>query len=87
MNKFKRAGALIIVILWGILILTTVIVAFIDTPFCNSLLGGLMMTDIFLPIIAYAIMLMYRLLKNKRPESVDENEDNSIAGNKSNSQK
>lgn len=73
-KNFKRVGALLIVILWGLLILTTVIVAFIDTPFCNSLLSGLMITDIALPIVAYAILLMYRLLKNNRDNKNDDNQ-------------
>ena len=53
MKKFKKAAALIIVIAWGILLLTTLITAFIDNETAHTLFKGLIFTDIVLPIVAY----------------------------------
>lgn len=61
----KRIIALGIVVLWGILLLTTLVVAFIDNEICNTLFRGLMITDILLPVVAYAMMLVYRILSKK----------------------
>lgn len=62
MNKLKRVSALIAVILWVLMLLVTLVVAFIDTPECNALFRGLMITDIIFPIVIYAMMLVYRIL-------------------------
>lgn len=51
MKKFKKAAALIIVIAWGILLLTTLITAFIDNETAHTLFKGLIFTDIVLPIM------------------------------------
>lgn len=65
MKKFKKAAALIIVIAWGILLLTTLITAFIDNETAHTLFKGLIFTDIVLPIVAYAMMLMYKYLSDE----------------------
>ena len=65
MKKFKQITALAAVILWGMLILTTLIVAFIDTEECRILFKGLVFTDIVLPVVAYAIMFLSRLFNNR----------------------
>ena len=64
-KNIKRIAALTIVILWGLLIITTLIVAFIDNEVCNTLFKGLMITDILLPVVAYAMILVYRILSKK----------------------
>lgn len=67
MNKktWKRITALAIIILWVMLLITTLVVAFIDTPFCNRLFQGLIFIDIVLPVVAYAIKLMYKILSKR----------------------
>ena len=65
MNTFKKVTALAIVILWILLILTTLIVAFINTETARTLLKGLIVIDICLPVVGYAIRLMPHLLSKK----------------------
>ncbi len=65
MNTFKKVTALAIVILWILLILTTLIVAFINTETARTLLKGLIVIDICLPVVGYAIRLMSHLLSKK----------------------
>lgn len=65
MKNFKRFAALGAVILWGLLILATVITAFIDTEDSKLLFKGLLFTDIMLPVVIYAMMLVYRILARK----------------------
>ena len=55
MKKIKRIAALTAVIAWGLLLLVTLITAFI----------GLIFTDIIFPIVIYAMMLVYRILSHK----------------------
>lgn len=61
MKNLKRVFALIIVILWVALIIATLICSFI--PSLHGLFVGLMYTDIGLPVVAYAIILVARILK------------------------
>lgn len=65
MNTFKKVTTLAIVILWILLILTTLIVAFINTETARTLLKGLIVIDICLPVVGYAIRLMTHLLSKK----------------------
>ena len=60
MKKFKRIAALTIVILWAALIIVTLITAFIATETAHTLFKGLIFTDIVLPVVAYAMMLVYK---------------------------
>ena len=62
MKKFKRIAALTIVILWAALIIVTLITAFIDNETAHTLFKGLIFTDIVLPVVAYAMMLVYKYL-------------------------
>lgn len=62
MKKLKQIAALTVVILWVILIIVTLIVAFIPTETSRTLFNGLIFTDIVLPVVAYAIMLSYKYL-------------------------
>ncbi len=65
MQKFKRVASLIIVILWLMLIAATFICAFIPDEDVHNLFMGLMFTDIGLPVVAYAMMLIAKILKKK----------------------
>ena len=65
MNKVKRGVALTAVILWGVLIIVTLIPAFIDTQTARTLFKGLIFTDIVFPIVIYAMMLVYRYLSKR----------------------
>lgn len=65
MKKFKRIAALTAVILWGMLIIATLITAFINTETARTLFNGLIFVDIVFPVVIYAMMLVYRFLKNK----------------------
>lgn len=64
-KNIKRFAALAAVVLWGILILTTLVFAFIDSEFTNTIFPGLIFTDIVLPIVIYAMMLVYKYLSQR----------------------
>ena len=68
MNTFKRITALDIVILWAMLIITTLIVAFMNTETSRTLLKGLLVIDVCLPVVGYAIKIMANLLSNKNKQ-------------------
>lgn len=69
MNKnLKRIGALTIVILWGILIIVTLAAAFIDNDFTRTIFPGLVFTIVGLPVVAYAMLLVYKILRGNRKE-------------------
>ena len=65
MKNFKRIAALTAVVLWGILIIITLVAAFINTPAAKTLFKGLIYTDIVFPIVIYAMMMVYRFLSKK----------------------
>ena len=51
MKKIKRIAALTAVIAWGLLLLVTLITAFINTDSARTLFNGLIFTDIIFPIV------------------------------------
>lgn len=65
MKKIKRAAALAAVILWGILIAATLVVACINSETTQTLFKGLIFTDIALPVVIYAMMLIYKYLSKR----------------------
>lgn len=65
---WKRIAAMTIVVLWFILIIATLITALVNNEFCNRLLPGLLFTDIVLPVVAYAILLMYKYLSKRKEQ-------------------
>lgn len=69
MKKFKRIAALTIVILWAALIIVTLITAFIYNETAHTLFKGLIFTDIVLPVVAYAMMLVYKYLSGRSDRS------------------
>ena len=68
-KQIKQISALAAVILWVMLIITTVVVSFIDTETCNTLFRGLIFTYIILPVVVYAMILVYKILSGKNTGS------------------
>lgn len=66
MNNLKRITALAAVILWVLLILTTLVCAFI--PAAHSIFKALIFIDIALPIVLYVLMMLYKLLNKNNQE-------------------
>ena len=62
MKRLKRFAALTAVILWGIMIIATLILAFIDNEACHKVFTGLLFTDIVFPVVIYAMTLVYKIL-------------------------
>ena len=65
MKKIKRIAALTAVIAWGLLLLVTLITAFINTDSARTLFNGLIFTDIIFPNEIYSKMLVYSILSHK----------------------
>jgi len=65
-SKLKKIAALTVVILWGVLLLATLIISFIDTEEMHRLFTGLIITDIGLPVVAYAMLLAYKYMSGKK---------------------
>ena len=59
-------AAFTVVILWISLLIITLIVSFIDTENMRKLFTGLIIMDIGLPIVAYAMMLAYKYMSGKK---------------------
>ncbi len=68
MKKIKQYAAMTAVILWGIMILATLILAFINNEACHKVFTGLLFTDIVFPVVIYAMMLVYRILTGRNNE-------------------
>ena len=66
MQKIKRIIALIIVILWVALIIATLVCAIIHDETAHTLFVGLLYTDIGLPVVAYAMILIAKILNRKK---------------------
>ena len=66
MQKIKRIIALIIVILWVALIIATLVCAIIPDETSHTLFVGLLYTDIGLPVVAYAMILITKILNRKK---------------------
>ena len=66
MQKIKRIIALIIVILWVALIIATLFCAIIPVETAHTLFVGLLYTDIGLPVVAYAMILITKILSRKK---------------------
>ena len=69
MKKFKRIAALTIVILWAALIIVTLITAVIDNEKAHTVFKGLIFNEIVLPVVAYAMMLVYKYLSGRSDRS------------------
>ena len=66
MQKIKRIIALIIVILWVALIIATLVCAISPDETAHTLFVGLLYTDIGLPVVAYAMILITKILNRKK---------------------
>lgn len=73
----KRAGALIVVFLLISLYMTTLICAFIGSDFANSMLQASIFGTIFLPVILYAYLYLFKIF-NKQPEQHNDETPSSI---------
>ena len=62
MKKHKRLFAGIGAILLFLLYISTIILAFIDSPLATKLLGISVAATILLPVIFYAGILVYRIM-------------------------
>lgn len=62
----KRLFAIIALCAWGVLIATTLVVAFIGTDSSRNLLTGLIFTDVILPVVIYAAILISKALKDRK---------------------
>ncbi len=65
MKKAKQILALTAVVLWGILLAATLACALIQTETARTLFKGLILTDIGLPVVIYAMMLVYKYLTRR----------------------
>ena len=68
MKRLKRFAALTAVILWGIMIIATLIFAFIDNEACHKVITGLLFTDIVFPVVIYAMTLVYKILSGRNKQ-------------------
>ncbi|MBQ4282471.1 MAG: hypothetical protein IJB96_00905 [Lachnospira sp.] len=67
-KNIKRFAALAVVVLWGILIILTLLAALIDNDFTRTIFPGLIFTIIVLPVVAYAMLLVYRILSGRKAD-------------------
>lgn len=65
MKTFRRILAVSGIAAWAVLIVLTLVSAFAETGPLAGALPGLLFTDIALPVVLYAMQLMYRILKKK----------------------
>lgn len=65
MKNFKRVGALIVVFLLVSLYITTLVLAFVDTEQAKMMFRGCLIATVGLPLLLYAYMLMFRILKGR----------------------
>lgn len=68
MKRLKRFAALTAVILWGIMIIATLILALIDNEACHKVFTGLLFTDIAFPVVIYAMTLVYKILSGRNKQ-------------------
>lgn len=64
-KNVKRIAALTAIILWGLIIIATLVTAFINTETSNKIFKALVFTDIALPVVIYAMKLVYKLLNRR----------------------
>lgn len=68
----KRFGAIVAIFLLISLYLTTLICALIGTEFAISMLQASVFGTIFIPVILYIYLFVFRALTPKAPEEKDE---------------
>lgn len=78
MKNLKRVGALIVVFLLVSLYVTTLILAFIDTEQAKNLFKGCIVATVGLPILLYAYMFMFKILKGRGVDEDDTNDTKDI---------
>ena len=70
----KRAGALIVVFLLISLYITTLVCALIGNEFATSMLQASIFGTIFLPVILYAYLYLFKVF-NKTSKNNDDNDE------------
>ena len=70
-KKFKQICALAAVVIMVLLIILTILAAVIDNEFTRTIFPGLIFTIIMLPIVIYAMLLVYKILKGRQPSDED----------------
>ena len=65
MNKMKRFLALSLIVILILLYLSTLIIAFLDIPYKESIIQACIFSSVVIPVFLWAYLLVYRLLKNK----------------------
>ena len=65
MKTLRRILAFVCIAVWAVLIVLTLVSAFAETGPLAGALPGLLFTDIALPVVLYAMQLMYRILRRK----------------------
>lgn len=63
MKKFKRILAWSVIIILAGLYIATLILSFMGSPMAQTLFRGAFAATIILPVLLYAMLLIYRLLK------------------------
>lgn len=63
MKKLKRILALVGVLLLAGLYILTFVSALLSTPYSAGLFKACLFSTVFIPIMIYAILLIYRILK------------------------
>lgn len=65
MKSIRRILAVCGIAAWAVLIVLTLVSAFAGPGPLHDALLGLLITDIALPVVIYAMQLMYRALRRK----------------------
>ena len=68
MKKLKSISALIAVVLLVSLYIVTFIAAFFNSPTSSRLFTACLISTFIIPVLLYAYMLVYRILKKRREE-------------------
>lgn len=69
MKKIKKVLAVIGVVLLVSIYIITLVSSLIDSPFAHSLFKASLFSTFAVPVFLYAVMLVYRLLKERNDNS------------------
>lgn len=74
MKKLKQLLALLLAIFLISLYVATLVVSCIDSPYQGSMLKACIFSTVVIPIFLWAYGLIYRVLKNKNQQNIQEDE-------------
>lgn len=66
MDKLKRIGAIVIVVILIALYITTLILSFMQNPEAKLFFRGCAIATVGLPVVLYAMMLAYKFMSGKK---------------------